>query len=161
MSRERRSTESRREDRGGASQRNLHAVGSSTCIERPQSIARPNNDNGNWTILYYSFGLKSLHDDDDDGPIYAAAVLTEGGRERGREGRERPTTLSPRPTTDRGRGNVKRRGAASAAATNWRLPLDFDGNEVPSHSEREKSAARRYLLRLRGKVCDRSILGLV
>ena len=24
--------------------------------------ARPNNDNGNWTILYYSLGLKS-HDD--------------------------------------------------------------------------------------------------
>ena len=27
---------------------------------RPSS-ARPNNDNGNWTILYYSLGLKS-HD---------------------------------------------------------------------------------------------------
>ena len=90
MSRERRSTESRREDRGGASQRNLHAVGSSTCIERPQSIARPNNDNGNWTILYYSFGLKSLHDD-DDGPIYAAAVLTEGETEReGERGKGTP-----------------------------------------------------------------------
>ena len=80
-----------------------------------------------------------------------------------RSERVRPSGRRAREESEGGTRNVKRRRRRAAvqrrSATNWRLPLDFDGNEAAS--EREKSALPQHAAKnvRRGSVYGHNIDG--